>query len=393
MVKHPTHLLVVDDERDMGRFVCSVAQGLGFSTAAAGNTGEFAQLFKRKTEVIVLDLLMPDVDGVELIRFLAENKSTAALILMSGVDKNVLHSAEQLAREQGLNVLGTLSKPFRKKNLAELLEKYSRSSGDMLTGSNELPSDGELKKAIEDRQISLVYQPQISRLGFFAGVEVLARWQHPVKGMIPPSFFVPLAEKTGLIEDLTVFVLEESLQQCRRWKDQGIDLRLSVNMSPKTLKDLDIPDRISSMINQLGLDPAKLVIEVTETALMEDLIKYLEILTRLRMKGFHLSIDDFGTGYSSMQQLVRVPFNELKIDQTFITKLDSESECRAITKASIALAHELGMKVVAEGIETEVVWNILGEMGCDEGQGYWIGRPMESEQFVDWLQAKNFKGG
>lgn len=390
MEKQPIKLLVVDDERDMGTFVCNVAQGLGFSTASAGNTREFAQFFNRKTDVIVLDLFMPDMDGVELIRFLAENKSTAALILMTGVDKSVLHSAEQLAKEHGLNVLGALSKPFRKIELTKLLEKYSRSSGDIFTTSNDLPSAEELKKAIEDRQLTLVYQPQISRRGF-AGVEVLARWRHPVKGMIPPNFFIPLSEKTGLIEDLTVFVLEESFKQWRLWRDQGIELRLSVNMSPKTLKDLDIPDRISSMINQLDLDPAKLVIEVTETALMENLIKYLEILTRLRMKGFHLSIDDFGTGYSSMQQLVRVPFNKLKIDQTFITNLDSDSECRAITKTSIALAHELGMEVVAEGIETRAVWDLLCEMGCDEGQGYWIGRPMESEKFVDWLRTEKFK--
>ena len=389
LAKTPTQLLGVDDERDMGFFVCSVAQGLGFSATSAGNTGEFAQLFNRKTDVIVLDLFMPDVDGIELILFLAENRSNAALILMSGVDKNVLNSAEQLAKEQGLNVLGTLNKPFRKKNLAELLDKYSRSSGNIFTGSDELPSAGELTEAVEEKQISLAFQPQVSSDGNgFAGVEVLARWKHPVKGMIPPGFFVLLAEETGLVEDLTVFVMEKSLKQIHQWKDQGMDLRLSVNMSPRILKDLEIPDRISDMVSRLELDPAKLVIEVTETALMEDLIKYLEILARLKMKGFHLSIDDFGTGYPSMQQLARVPFNELKIDQTFITKMDNDNECRSITKTSIALAHELGMKVVAKGIETQTVWDMLREMGCDEGQGYWIGRPMEAEQFVEWLNMR-----
>jgi EAL domain-containing protein (putative c-di-GMP-specific phosphodiesterase class I) len=159
---------------------------------------------------------------------------------------------------------------------------------------------------------------------------------------------------------------------------------MSINMSPKNLDDLLLPEKLTSCAIAMGANINSIMIEVTETALMSDVVRYMDILIRLKMKGFNLSIDDFGTGYSSLKQLVRAPFNELKIDQTFIKNLDTDQECRTITEVSILLAHKLGMKVVAEGIETEVVWKILQQLGCDEAQGYWMGKPMLSDEILAW---------
>ena len=179
---------------------------------------------------------------------------------------------------------------------------------------------------------------------------------------------------------------QTAISQQRKWQDEGVYLRLSINASPLILDDLAMPEKLSNYAAEIGIDPSCITIEVTETAVMSDLVRYIDILARLRMKGFNLSIDDFGTGYSCLQQLIRVPFTELKIDQAFIRNVNSDEECRTIVKISIMLAHELGMNAVAEGIEDAGVWNTLKELGCDEAQGYWMGRPMSAEDIGLWVK-------
>ncbi|MFT4994120.1 MAG: EAL domain-containing protein (putative c-di-GMP-specific phosphodiesterase class I), partial [Paraglaciecola sp.] len=231
-------------------------------------------------------------------------------------------------------------------------------------------------------------QPQVSiHDRSLIGVEALIRWKHPIKGMIPPSYFIPLAEENDLIAEITSFTTKAAIRQQGIWKSQGKNLRISVNMSPKILDDLELPEKLETCVKSLGADISRVMIEVTETALTSNLARYMDVLSRLRMKGFGLSIDDFGTGYSSLQQLIRVPFSELKIDRAFIQKLSSDKDCFTISKISIMLAHELGMCVVAEGIETEEEWNILKQLSCDEGQGYWMGKPMSPDELESWIKS------
>jgi EAL domain-containing protein (putative c-di-GMP-specific phosphodiesterase class I) len=234
----------------------------------------------------------------------------------------------------------------------------------------------------------VAYQPKVRIAdGELAGVEALARWRRKSKGMVPPSYFVPLAERSGLIQELTDFVMHEALRQSRAWRGAGLPIDLSINMSPLTLTDLDIPEKLERLMWEMELEPRHLVIEVTETALMGDLVRSLDTLTRLRMKGFGLAIDDFGTGYSSMQHLVRAPFSELKIDRAFVSYIDRDDECKAVVNVSIALAHELGMTVVAEGVETERIYDMLRDMRCDEAQGFWLSRPFAGHKAIHWYNG------
>ncbi|MFT6908305.1 MAG: EAL domain-containing protein (putative c-di-GMP-specific phosphodiesterase class I)/ActR [Oleiphilaceae bacterium] len=380
-------VFVVDDEVDFVTFVVNVAKSLGFNVKSSSDPSELIKSRLIDFDIIVLDLFMPTFDGIELLRFLADNRSRASIILMSGKDKSVLRSAQELAVERGMTVLGVLQKPFRAHELASLLSGYVNPlDSNNIVGISEHPDLEELRKAINNEQLYLVFQPQINIMSRkVVGVEALVRWEHPLKGMIPPSYFIPLAEKHNLISSITEYVTKTAIQQLAEWHRQGFKLRLSINISPQTLVDFDMPEKLETYVVKMGLETSDVVIEVTETALMLDIISYIDILTRFRMKGFCLSIDDFGTGYSSLQQLVRVPFTELKIDLAFIQKLAVDRECKTIAEISILLAHKLNMTVVAEGIEDETTWNILKELGCDEGQGYWMGMPMIASKIPKWI--------
>ncbi|MCQ4272547.1 EAL domain-containing protein [Pseudomonas kuykendallii] len=242
-----------------------------------------------------------------------------------------------------------------------------------------------LRHALEGGQLRVYYQP-VLRLsdGHIVGVEALVRWQHPERGLISPGEFIPIAEESGLIGTIDAWVLEESCRQMRCWVEQGRELEfVAVNISSRVFNRGDLPDRIVETLEKTGLEPARLELEVTESAIMHDPDGALDQLVRLRVLGVRLSIDDFGTGYSSLLRLKRLPVHKLKIDQGFVAGLPDESEDMAITRAVIALAGSLGLKVLAEGIETPEQAAFLLEHHCDLGQGYWFGRPVPAEK-LDW---------
>jgi len=385
-------LLVVDDEPDVCEYVTIVAEGVGFETSYLCDGSEFHSAYSNDLDCIVLDLTMPGMDGIELIRFLSDNRSDASLILMSGVDSTILHSAEQLARRHGLNVIGALRKPVSVDDLENMLAKVSKNdksnggpqSSKASAQEDELTEE-DLRIAIAEKQLILHYQPKVSMSdSSLAGVEALVRWQHPEKGMIPPYRFVPLSEETGLIEELTATVIEQAFEQSAKWLAEGERIKIAFNMSAKSLTDLDFPDEAWSIASEKGVDPSMIAVELTETAIVSEINRSLDILTRLRMKGFHLAIDDFGTGYSSMQQLQNLPFDELKIDQSFVRNADTDEEAQKIIESTVGLAHKLNLEVVAEGIENEALWNFLADCGCNIGQGFWMGKPMPADEILTW---------
>jgi len=383
-------LIVIDDEADMAGFINDVALQSGFSVEQFNDAGLFKNQYKKGADVIVLDLMMPGVDGIEIIRFLSDVGCDALLILISGFDPGVLHSAQKLAAEQGLNFSGSLSKPFRHMDLHRLLNglhiEPRRKAPSSSISSCDIPTANELRAAFRNNELVVYYQPKINlQNGAVAALEALVRWQHPNHGLLYPNLFIPMAEQQGLIDDLTWVVLNQVAIQCRAWRSAGIELPVAVNMSANTLRELDLPERITSLVNEHAIEASQLVLEVTETALMQELTKSLDILTRLRMKGFQLSIDDFGTGYSSLEQLHRAPFSELKIDRSFVLDMANDKEACSIVETVIALGHKLGMKVVAEGIETQANLDQLTAMGCDLGQGYHIARPQPDEAVTAWL--------
>ena len=370
-------ILVVDDEPDVCEYVTIVAEGVGFETTSITDASEIASAYSNQLDCIVLDLTMPGMDGIELIRFFSDNRTRAAIILMSGVDSTILHSAEQLARSHGLNVVGALRKPVSVDVLEKTFETVQKVAPIKKVAGTapaqaqlDAPTENELRQAIENQELILHYQPKIDMANrTLAGVEALVRWQHPEKGMIPPYLFVPLSEECGLIEELTNCVIEQALTQCAEWHNQGERIKVAFNISAKTLTDLDFPDRVWDITKAHELDPSLIAVELTETAIVTEINRSLDILTRLRMKGFHLAIDDFGTGYSSMKQLQNLPFDELKIDQSFIFHAEKDEEARKIIETTVQLGHKLNMEVVAEGIENEALWNIVKEFGCNQAQG------------------------
>lgn len=380
-------VVVIDDEPGIRNLLTMFAEEIGFDAAAADSYAAFQELIEIQTDAVVVDLRMPDVDGLEVIRFLASRQTTAALILTSGYDARVLRSAERLAKARGLRVAGTLSKPFSIDTVQELLEKAASLSGAAAGAAQHEITSGDLRKAIQEEELVLHYQPKVDlSTHTLVGVEALARWNHPALGMISPAVFIPLAEESGLIDPLTDWVLREALEQARQWREVGMDIRMSVNCSMHTLQDLGFAGRVEKMAREAGLPLEKLVLEVTETALAGDATAPLEVLTRLALKGAALSIDDYGTGYATLDQLDRIPFSELKIDHTFIRRAGEDEQTRIIVESSLEMAHRLGLSVVAEGVETCELWDWVEGMGCDIAQGYYIARPMPGADIASWSE-------
>jgi EAL domain-containing protein (putative c-di-GMP-specific phosphodiesterase class I) len=220
--------------------------------------------------------------------------------------------------------------------------------------------------------------------GALIGVEALVRWQHPVDGLVYPGRFIAVAEAHSLIDGLTRAVLRQALAQSRRWRGTGLALRVAVNVSMDNLARLDFPEFVQSEILRHGVPPTDLLLEVTESRLMVDARASMDILTRLRLKQVGLSIDDFGTGHSSLAQLRDIPFDELKIDRGFVHGICDHATQRAIFTASLEMAHQLGMKVVAEGVEDRSHWDFVRAAGCDVAQGYFIARPMPADALAAW---------
>jgi len=386
-----TTVHIVDDDIQTAELLCAAIDNIDLDCRPFTEARKFLDIPVDSNDVILLDLNMPDVDGIEVIRILAKNNCQARLILISGHDKSVLHSAEQLARARSLNVIASFTKPIAIERLQGFLKKIVLNvsqSKNTRPDSDVIPSVEELQRAITLRELILHYQPKIDICtGELTGVEALVRWQHPERGLIYPDLFISLAEENGLIGELTALVISMSMEQNRKWQDNGLTTQISVNVSADNITSLSLPEQLTDMLSDNQLDPQMLTLEVTESALMSELVTSLDILTRLRMKGFGLSIDDFGTGYSSLSQLHKIPFTELKIDQSFVMSMCNDNESRAIVKTCILLGHELNMKVVAEGVETEGVLRMLNTLGCDIAQGYHISRPIPEHELLEWSRT------
>lgn len=249
----------------------------------------------------------------------------------------------------------------------------------------------EFGRAIRENQLSLHFQPKVSlKTGEFYGFEALLRWNHPELGFVPPSDFIPLAEHTSLIHPMTAWVLENSIAQCRIWQSKGIQASVAVNLSARNLLDENIPKKIMRLLQEYQLPPKLLELEITESSIMTDPARAMRVLDHLHELGVQLSIDDFGTGYSSLAYLKRMPVQTLKIDNSFVRNMLADKQDDVIVNSTIHLAHNLGLIVVAEGVENEELLQRLQAMGCDEAQGYHIGRPMPADKVDEWLAISSW---
>jgi EAL domain-containing protein (putative c-di-GMP-specific phosphodiesterase class I) len=373
-------LLVVDDDPGIGRLIKRVAEGSGFDVVVREDPRVLGKTARSwHPAIIIMDLQMPGVDGIELLRDLAADRSSAQVILTSGVDGKVLESALQLGRERGLSMAGMLEKPIRLETLRELLGTVKPIAQSLLAT--------DLAEAIAADQLFLEYQPKLDcRLGRISGVEALVRWRHPSLGIVRPDQFIALAEETDLIHRLTDWVVASAARQAAAWRHENLALGIAVNISAKDLENLDLPERLHRHCEQVGVDPALMTLELTESNAMREPVQMRDVLTRLRLKGFELSIDDFGTGYSSLVQLQRMPFSEIKIDRSFVAQMMDNTGCRVIVEIIIDLARKLGLTSVAEGVEGEAALESLTAMGCDIAQGYYLSRPLAADGLSEFVR-------
>ncbi len=250
----------------------------------------------------------------------------------------------------------------------------------------------ELRRAIASGELLCYYQPQADLAsGEIRRVETLVRWPHPDRGLLAPEEFVPLAERTGLIRPLTRYVLREAVRQCRAWRDEGIDVAVAVNISGRDLLDLGLPDEVAEVLAEWRIEPRFLELEITENTIFADPMRARAILGRVSELGVRLAIDDFGSGNSSLAYLKRLPVNVLKIDKSFVLNMESDEDDAVIVRSTIDLGHNLGLAVVAEGVETEQAWQRLAELGCDIGQGYFLSRPMPASSLTPELREQTRK--
>ncbi|OJW26252.1 MAG: hypothetical protein BGO51_09175 [Rhodospirillales bacterium 69-11] len=383
-------LLVVDDERIQRLIVARAVEALGFQTDAAATLQEAADhLVRQRYDAVVLDLSLGEAEGISLLQGLRDAGGDPLVIFISRLDSRVRIAAMRLAAAFGLRVAGALEKPVAPAALRALLRTPPPRHADRDSTMTLAPTAEDLAGALDRGELCAEFQPKVALPdGRVVGVEALARWKRLGAAAVPPDVFIPIAEQNGLIEALTAQILQHALGACRRWRPGNPACSVAVNISPLVLTNANLPEYIDRLLQEAHLGPGALVAEITESSVIANPLIAAEVLTRLRIKGVSLSIDDFGTGHSSLLTLLRLPFSELKIDRSFISTCDTDPEAWKIVRATISMARELGLTVVAEGIETEEVAAKLRHAGCDIGQGWYFGRPMPEDALAAWMAAR-----
>jgi EAL domain-containing protein (putative c-di-GMP-specific phosphodiesterase class I)/GGDEF domain-containing protein len=339
---------------------------------------------------------------------------TAVLLSSLGGPEDAFLVAEKILHKLGESLtigeeksrlqlrVGVAVFPYHVDNASSLLESadvalhFARKNGQSCVGySPEFKTSPrppvhlrELRQAIVQDQLFLLYQPKIDlRNDRITGLEALARWRHPVYGLIMPDEFIPLAERTGLIVPLTLWVLNQSIRQCRLWQSEGIHVSIAVNLSMWNLDTPELAEQIAGLLDHAGVPPGQLELEITESAIMDDPQRAMRTLKAIRELGVHFAIDDFGTGYSSLAQLKKMPVSSIKIDKSFTQSMESDNDSAVIVRAIVELGHNLGLRVVAEGVETLASKELLIGFDCDEAQGYYFSRPVTATDVTRLMQT------
>ena len=388
--------MAVEDHDFQRSVLLRILSGLGatnVSTAADGHGAlNILGMPEGSVDIIISDLDMPGMDGMEFMRHLGEEDSPVSVILTSALESSLLDSVETMARAYGVNILGVIEKPVTPDKLDALIKRHQLAlpkPGKPMAVPESFTLE-EIMEGLRNDEFEPYFQPKVEiASGKVKGAEALARWRHPQKGIIAPYAFITAMEEHGLIDALTWIMLKKSAAFCSKWHAvSGLKLSISVNLSIKSLADVQLAERVSTLVHGELLEPRYMVLELTESATTTDLGAALENLSRLRMKGFGLSIDDYGTGYSSMQQLTRIAFTELKIDQSFVANAARQHSARIILESSLEMARRLNITSVAEGVETQQDWDLLARLGCQVAQGYFIAMPLDPDSFLKWLRER-----
>ena len=384
-------VLLVEDhdfQRRLGMRLL-VELGIGRAVEAAGGFEalELLRSMEKPPEVVLVDLDMPGMDGVEFIGLIAQHRLAPAIAMVSAMDEALLHTVQIMAEALGLRVLGCVPKPLSIERLAHVLSLLDTEPSSKTAYALVQTTVEQVRAAFEDNLIVPWFQPQAEmHNGKIVSVEALARWIQPDGQALSAVHFMPLVEAHGMIGAFTERMLGLSCEWRHRWAADGLRLKVSVNISAQNLTGSEVADHYEKVVRSRGLQPADIVLEVTESALMSDTASGLAMLARLRLKGFGLSVDDFGTGYSSLAQLSEIPFTELKIDRGFVHRAPELPRKVAMIETSIDLARKLDLKVVAEGVETMEEWQLLAQRGCDFAQGYLISPAVPGDRLAEAIE-------
>lgn len=390
-VAHGPRVLMLDDNVFFLELVGDMLRNLGAAEVLTETEGgrALAHVETEKPDMVICDLGMPGMDGIEFLRHLAGQEYSGGVVVLSGLDKAVLKSAENLARSHGLNLLGVQQKPLEEDALAAIIARLGQSRpqrGGKAVPEVEMLAPEELREGLEAGRVEVFFQPKVSVRGrHVLGAECLARWRHPERGLLTPDAFISVAEQHGLIDALALAVFRNAVAQLGQWRKQGQQISVAINLSMDNLNRLDLPDVFEKIAHEAGVETGAIILEMTESRLMDNYTLSLDILTRLRLKGFGLSIDDFGTAYSTMENLKQLPFTELKIDRAFVNGASRDRMERAILDSSVRLGKALKLNLVAEGVETQEDWELVARCGCNEVQGYFIAPPMPAHEWMDWV--------
>ncbi len=382
------HVVILEDDPVQMEIVSTGLRAIGVNRIETCYEGNQALAVVRtyNPDLLLCDLSMPGMDGISFLRQVAAQGFSGNVIILSSVDSGVMKAAMNLAKAYGLNLLAALNKPLHLDELKNALARQQQfKPAQKQAAKAAVLSLAELQQGLLEDCVEVFFQPKISVIDKrITGAECLARWRHPERGILGPLSFIPVLEAHGLINALTKVVLTKGAQQLAQWSAQGHQLRIAVNVSMDDLNELDLPEEFESIVNNAEVHFDQITLELTESRLMENLTVSLEILTRLRLKGFGLSIDDFGTGFSTMENLKQLPFTELKVDRAFVNGASQDEAARAILGSSIQLGKIFNLRLVAEGVENQQDWDLIADSGCDEVQGFFIAKPMPAEEFIDW---------
>jgi EAL domain-containing protein (putative c-di-GMP-specific phosphodiesterase class I) len=391
--------LVAEDHEFQRSVLVRMLESLGAKAVHEAADGHGAlKILKdptRPVDIVISDLEMPGMDGMEFVRHLGETGVRVSIILASALERKLLASIATMSEAYGINLLGVVEKPITPGKLEALITLHNPAQlqwGRSKTAGPTFTLE-EIAAGLKNNEFEPFFQPKVElATGRVKGAEALARWRHPQHGIIAPYAFIEPLEDNDLIDELAWVMLRKAAAFCSTWRSAGLEATVSVNLSLKSLTDTRLADRVTELVLSENLEPRHMVLELTESAATTDVGKALENLARLRIKGFGLSIDDYGTGYSSMQQLTRIAFTELKIDQSFVTNATKQESAKVILESSLDMARKLNITAVAEGVETQADWNLLRQLGCGLAQGFFIARPMEAGAYPNWVRGWKHSG-
>ena len=338
-------------------------------------------------DISLIEIDLPGMDGMELIRRLSTQAENHALVLVSGLDPSLLFSVETMSTAYGVDLLGTIEKPVSPEKLKIVIERFltGQARGKIISDEPIISFD-EIQEGMDNNQFFPYFQPKIDLLSReVVGVEAFARWLHPKYGFLLPACFIPLLEERGAMAQLSGIILAKSIEACLEWHELGFPLTVSINISPSVLAHPNLAETIIAFVAEKGMTPSYVIFEITESSTVTNGAHFLENLARLRMNGFGLSVDDYGSGKSSMQQLMRIPFSELKIDRVFVAGAAHNHALELVLSSSLALCIQLERKSVAVGVETRQDWDFLVKLGCTYAQGFYIAKPMDKAALPTWM--------